>query len=72
MTSEKVANLIHMVEQQHRTKGFHDNLEAHKLTINDWAEMLGVMQRWYEGMQKQEATRLKTQSIGAGQGLEKT
>ena len=57
MTAEKLANLIHMIELQHRQPGFHDTLEAHKLSIGDWGEMLGKLQLWYENLRKKESSK---------------
>jgi len=57
MTAEKVANLIHMIEQQHRAEGFHKTLASYGLTIADWHEMHELLQKWYEQLREDEKTR---------------
>ena len=57
MTAEKLANLIHMIELQHRQPGFHDILESHNLNIVDWGEMLGKLQLWYESLRQKESSK---------------
>jgi len=63
MTAEKIANLIHMVELQHRKPDFHKTLEEHKLTVSDWQEMLGVLQDWYAELRAKEGTPQKKVSL---------
>ena len=45
MDSIKVADLIHFVGLFQRMNGFHDALREHSLSINDWGELMGYLQK---------------------------